>query len=86
MNRKLRVLNCHESRIAHSLPHSHTIMAAFGQTLLAMKIYTRYVHFRFSVLIVSARTQPICSTRFSHILNALNTNILCTILYLRSKI
>jgi len=34
-------------------------MATFGQTLLALKIYnTRYVHYRFSALIASARTQP----------------------------
>jgi len=33
--------------------------AAFGQTLLALKIYnTRYVHYRFSALIASARMQP----------------------------
>jgi len=35
------------------------IRAAFGQTLLALKIYsTRYVHYRFSTLIASARTHP----------------------------
>jgi len=35
------------------------IRAAFGQTLLALKIYsTRYVRYRFSALIASARTQP----------------------------
>jgi len=35
------------------------IRAAFGQTLLALKIYsTRYVHYRFSAEIASARTQP----------------------------
>jgi len=33
--------------------------AVFGQTLLALKIYsTRYVHYRFLALIASARTQP----------------------------
>jgi len=37
------------------------ITAAFGQTLLALKIYsTRYVHYRFSALIAFARTQPTC--------------------------
>jgi len=35
------------------------IEAAFGQTLLALKIYSaRNVHYRFSALIASARTQP----------------------------
>jgi len=34
-------------------------MAAFGQMLLALKIYsTRYVHYRFLALIASVRTQP----------------------------
>jgi len=35
------------------------IRVAFRQTLLALKIYsTRYVHYRFSALIASARMQP----------------------------
>jgi len=44
------------------------IRAAFGQTLLALKIYsTRYVHYRFSALIASARTQPrFCITKLKH--------------------
>jgi len=34
-------------------------MAAFGQTLLALKIYnSRDVYYRFSMLIAFARTQP----------------------------
>jgi len=36
----------------------HKLTAAFGQTLLALKIYsTRHVHYRFSALIASAQTQ-----------------------------
>jgi len=35
-------------------------LAAFEQMLLALKIYRiRYVHYRFSALIASARTQPL---------------------------
>jgi len=35
------------------------IRAAFGQTLLPLKICsTRYVHYRFSALLAPARTQP----------------------------
>jgi len=34
----------------------HITLTAFGQTLLALKIYsTRYVHYRFSALIASTR-------------------------------
>jgi len=34
----------------------HITLAAFGQTLLALKIYsTRYVHYRFSALMAFAR-------------------------------
>jgi len=49
------------------------IIIVFGQTLLALKIYsTRYVHYRFSALIASARTQPMVAfSRESSLVSAL---------------
>jgi len=47
-------------------PFKHT-KAVFGQMLLALKIYsTRYVHYRFSALIASVRTQPKLSFPCDH--------------------
>jgi len=55
--------SAYKSAFRYSLRVLHLIIkdirAPFGQTLLALKIYsTRYVHYRFPALIASARTQP----------------------------
>jgi len=47
--------------LSHRVRLAQDITTAFGQTLLALKMYsTRYMHYRFSVLIASAQTQPMC--------------------------